>query len=70
MKQDLIQNALILVTGNVPPNIRWCQNLTYLDFSFNKLIGSIPLCIGDLKQLQTIDFSGNQLTGKLCDNQM
>ena len=55
------------MTGKIPPNLGLCQNLIYLDLSFNKLIGDIPSNIGDLKQLQSLEFRENQLTGKPCD---
>ena len=58
-----------LVTGYIPPNLGWCQSLTYLDGSQNHLIGSIPSSIGDLKRLQTLIFDHNQLTGEPCDTQ-
>ena len=58
-----------LITGNIPPNIGQCQNLTYLDVGYNNLIGSIPSSIGDLKQLQTLSFYNYQLTGKPCNTQ-
>ena len=64
-----MRNSLNLVTGNIPPNFGWYQNLTYLDASSNFLIGSIPSSIGDLKKLQSLTFQTNQLTGKLCDSQ-
>lgn len=69
MKQSLIWSLFNLVAGDIPPNIGYCQNLTYFDVSFNNLHGSIPSSIGDLKELQTLYFYENQLTGKLCDNQ-
>ena len=62
-------NSLILVTGNINPNIGWCTNLTYFDVGYNNLTGSIPSSIGGLKQLRTLYLEGNPLTGKLCDGQ-
>ena len=69
MRQNLTWSSLNLITGNIPPNIGWCQNLTYLDVSYNHLIGGIPSSIGDLKQLQTLYLEENQLTGKPCNTQ-
>ena len=70
MKQNTISNSLNLLTGIIPPNLGYCQNLTYLDVSFNNLIGDIPSSIGDLKQLQILYLYANQLTGKLSQTQL
>ena len=69
MRQSLTWSSLNLITGNIPPNIGWCKNLTYLDVGWNNLIGTIPSSIGDLKQLQTLNLVENQLTGKPCNTQ-
>ena len=63
MKQNIISNSLNLLTWIIPPNLWYCQNLTYLDVSFNNLIGDIPSTVGDLKQLQILHLNANQLTG-------
>ena len=68
MKQHLIRNSLDLVAGNIPLNLGWCQSLTYLDVSHNKLSGSIPPSIGALKQLQTFYFQANNLTGSVLSS--
>ena len=70
MKRNRIFDSLNLLTGIIPPNLEYSQNLTYLDVSFNNLIGDIPSSIGDLKQLQTLYLTANQLTGKLSQNQL
>ena len=70
MKQNIISNLLNLLTGIIPPILGYCQNLTYLDVSFNNLIGDIPSSIGDLKQLQTLHLNANQLTSKLSQTEL
>ncbi|KAK2373514.1 putative LRR receptor serine/threonine-protein kinase [Trifolium repens] len=52
--------------GNIPPNIGNCQQLQYLDFSQNKLGGTIPLEIFNLFSLTNLlDLSHNSLSGSL-----
>ena len=70
MEQNIISNSLNLLTGIIPPNLGYCQNLTYLDVGLNNLIGDIPSSIGDLKQLQTLYLNANQLTGKLSHTKL
>ena len=70
MKQNIISNSLNLFIGIIPPDLGYCQNLTYLDVSSNNLSGDIPSSIGDLRQLQTLYLYANQLTGKLSQTRL
>lgn len=50
------------LTGALPAEIRFLQNLKILNASYNQMTG-VPAEIGQLKNLEVLDFSNNQLTG-------
>ncbi len=56
---DLSQNKL---TGALPAEIRFLQNLETLDISDNRMTG-LPAEIGQLPKLRVLDASNNELTG-------
>ncbi|KAI3717204.1 hypothetical protein L1987_68667 [Smallanthus sonchifolius] len=51
------------LTGYLPKD--WNPKLTYIDFSKNKLKGTIPTSLTLLKNLQVLNFSSNNLNGVL-----
>lgn len=55
------------LTGSIPEE--WCllcpDTLEELNLGGNQLTGSLPSCLGDLKQLQDFSVLGNQLTGAI-----
>jgi len=59
------------ITGNIPTQIGYLINLSYLDLSNSgDLVGDIPEEIGNLINLQYLDLSNNQLTSipeELCN---
>lgn len=56
---DVSHNAL---TGSLPGEIRFLQNLRTLDASDNAMTG-VPAELGQLVNLHILDLSNNQLTG-------
>ena len=50
------------LTGSLPGEIRWLQNLEILNASYNKMTG-VPAEVGQLSKLKILDLSYNQLTG-------
>lgn len=56
---NLAHNAL---TGSLPGEIRFLQNLTVLNLSNNQFTG-VPAEIGQLKNLEILDLSNNKITG-------
>ncbi|WJX61432.1 non-specific serine/threonine protein kinase [Trifolium repens] len=55
-----------MLHGNIPPSIGNCQQLQYLDFSQNKLEGTIPIEVFNLFSLSNLlDLSCNSLSGSL-----
>jgi len=44
-----------------------CQNLEFLDLSYNNLWGSLPPEIGNCTQLRLLNVQGNQITGLVPD---
>lgn len=56
---DISNNDL---TGALPGEIRFLQNLKVLKASNNNMIG-VPAEVGQLKNLEVLDLSDNQLTG-------
>ncbi|XP_029125259.1 receptor-like protein EIX2 isoform X2 [Cajanus cajan] len=59
---DLSNNKL---SGEIPREITYLNELIFLNLSHNQLIGHIPQSIGNMKSIQTIDFSSNQLSGDI-----
>jgi Leucine-rich repeat (LRR) protein len=56
---DISDNNL---EGALPAEIRFLENLTKLDASYNKMTG-IPAEIGQLSQLEELNFANNSITG-------
>lgn len=56
---DISNNNL---TGALPAEIRFLQNLKVLDASDNQMTG-VPAEVGQLAKLEVLDLSNNQLTG-------
>ncbi|KVH89444.1 receptor-like protein 51 [Cynara cardunculus var. scolymus] len=54
------------LTGYLPKD--WNPNLTHIDFSQNKLKGSIPTSLTRLENLKVLNFSSNNLNGILPDS--
>lgn len=50
------------LSGSLPAEIRFLENLTNLDLSNNKFTG-VPAEIGQLSKLETLNLSGNPITG-------
>jgi len=59
---DLSNNNL---TGEIPREITYLNELRFLNLSHNQLSGHIPRSIGNMGSLLSIDFSRNQLSGKI-----
>lgn len=51
------------LSGNIPKEIGFLQNLTYLNLSFNNLTGGIPEEIGNLTNLTFLNLNRNPLGG-------
>lgn len=68
---DLKECALATVFGGdavgntIPTEIGLLTQLTYLDLSFEQLIGTIPSTLGNLGQLIDLSLNSNQLTGTI-----
>ena len=53
------------LTGEIPPEIGYLTNLTYLGLHNNDLTGEIPSTIGNLTNLTNWQLSRNNLTGEI-----
>ncbi|PKI53797.1 hypothetical protein CRG98_025803 [Punica granatum] len=52
-------------SGEIPSSICRAKSLNHLDLSINKLSGTIPRCLGDLKSLSSFDASSNNFSGEI-----
>eukprot|EP01018_Ginkgo_biloba_P037983 Gb_04197 [translate_table: standard] len=55
-------------TGELPPYLRYFQDLRVLSVGYNKLQGHIPHWITNLRRLQVLDLSNNRFTGTIPPN--
>eukprot|EP01018_Ginkgo_biloba_P012259 Gb_21737 [translate_table: standard] len=62
---DFRKNRL---TGELPPYLRYFQDLRVLSVGYNKLQGHIPHWITDLTRLQVLDLSNNGFNGTIPPN--
>ncbi|GKV29359.1 hypothetical protein SLEP1_g38293 [Rubroshorea leprosula] len=53
------------LTGRIPPEIGYLNEIHALNLSHNKLIGSIPSTFSNLKQVESLDLSYNNLNGRI-----
>ncbi|XP_057821775.1 probable LRR receptor-like serine/threonine-protein kinase At1g06840 [Cryptomeria japonica] len=53
------------LTGSLAPEIGQLQNLTILDFMWNKITGTIPKEIGNITTLKLLLLNGNDISGSL-----
>ncbi|GLT81574.1 hypothetical protein SLE2022_000170 [Rubroshorea leprosula] len=59
---DLSYNHL---TGTIPPEIGYLNEIHALNLSHNKLSGQIPSTFSNLKQIESLDLSYNNLNGRI-----
>ncbi|GKU93439.1 hypothetical protein SLEP1_g7034 [Rubroshorea leprosula] len=59
---DLSCNHL---TGRIPPEIGYLNEIHALNLSHNKLTGPIPSTFSNLKQIESLDLSHNNLNGRI-----
>ncbi|GLT73517.1 hypothetical protein SLA2020_453680 [Shorea laevis] len=53
------------LTGRIPPEIGYLNEIHALNLSHNKLIGPIPSTFSNLKQVESLDLSYNNLNGRI-----
>ncbi|KAG2657064.1 hypothetical protein PVAP13_1KG116300 [Panicum virgatum] len=62
-KLDLSHNSLV---GPIPQELFLISTLSdYMHIQNNQLTGTLPIELGNLKNLGTLDFSGNQISGEI-----
>ena len=61
---ELAQNNL---TGEIPADIGWLKNLSFLSLEYNNLTGTIPESLYGLNHLSRIHLYSNSLSGELSE---
>ena len=59
---ELTNNQL---SGHLPQEVAWLENIEMLDLSHNSVVGEIPQPIGDLHNLNVLKIHNNQFIGSL-----